>query len=241
MKQFLRNCVVLVSFILLAASVLVFSFRFKIDPINSMFRANFSRGRTTQEFFRLFDEGDARFQLAKSVDRILLIEQKPILSQVTKAELPTLFQPYTRSGNKATVTSEATPVSTEDKNMFSEKELTDLMKTILTQHKGFDVYIFVVGKMEESPTYTGITYGERSFVIFVDRIRELSEVQDVREKIERTTFLHEFGHLLGFAHVTDENCLMSEIIHSPGKNWAMFQVPTTYCNEQLETLYDLQQ
>ena len=241
MRQFFKTCAVILSCILLAASVLVFSFRFKIEPVNSMFRASVSKEHISQEFFRLFDEGDARFQLAKSVDRILLIEQKPILSQKTKDELPTLFQPYTRSGNEATVVNEAPPVRYEDKNVLSEKELIDLMKTVLNEYKGFDLYVFVVGKMEESPTYTGITYGERSFVVFVDRIRELSEVQEVREKIERTTFLHEFGHQLGFDHVTDENCLMSEIIHSPGKNWATFQIPTTYCNKQLETLYELQQ
>jgi len=87
------------------------------------------------------------------------------------------------------------------------------------------------------PRYLGITINKDTIFIFKGGFEGIGENEKVLRRIEQSTIMHEWGHLLGLGHVESEDCIMSEMVHfySDRELWTG-EVPTQYC---AETLYEI--
>lgn len=127
----------------------------------------------------------------------------------------------------------------------ADKELTnDQLNQIRTAlRKRFpDASLFVVygGTYTEQPTNAGVTIHRDTMFIFKSRLTELSQNKAIIERLERSTIMHEWGHLLGLGHVDSEDCIMNEKVEVTGKGPAeLNEIPVEYCVDELNNLNSL--
>jgi hypothetical protein len=69
-----------------------------------------------------------------------------------------------------------------------------------TEGRTAALYILVATTSAERPTNVGATLDENSLVLFAEEARSLPAYRTDALKLEESTILHEFGHLLGLEH-----------------------------------------
>lgn len=94
--------------------------------------------------------------------------------------------------------------------------------------------IFYLTKYELQESNIGLTAHRDTIFIFSGALNELSEKETVQQDLERSTIMHEWGHLLGYDHVEDPTCVMSEKVEVEDRyNLDFSQIPTEYCLSSL--------
>ena len=119
--------------------------------------------------------------------------------------------------------------------LLTDESLEEIYKLIKSDSKS-DLYIIFTGSYAEKPSSVGLVIKRDAIFIFNDAIDLLSEKGYVRDLLEKTTIMHEWGHLLGLEHINYSNCIMNEmaeVYDNPpvGKN-----LPTKYCWEELNNI-----
>lgn len=123
---------------------------------------------------------------------------------------------------------------------FSDRELIEAARESRDFKTSDDknyLHLLFVSASSEMPTNTGLTLTGREIFIFKDNINSLSERKTVREAVEKSTIMHEFGHLLGLDHVNQNNCVMSKSVEVYGNRRFQFDnIPLDFCQESLDAL-----
>ena len=119
--------------------------------------------------------------------------------------------------------------------LLTNENLEEIYKLVKSTSKS-DVYIIFTGSYAEKPSSVGLVIQRDAIFIFNDAIELLSERGYVKDLLEKTTIMHEWGHLLGLEHINYSNCIMNEmaeVYDNPpvGKN-----LPIKYCWEELNII-----
>jgi len=69
-----------------------------------------------------------------------------------------------------------------------------------------------------------------------DAIEALSEKGYINNLLEKTTIMHEWGHLLSLEHFNKENCIMNELLEVYDRPPTGKTIPAVYCWEELNQL-----
>lgn len=235
------------TFIMLSYVFFLYHFRISEENLfNQRYRPYFLRSAIAREIFFLDRIGDARFEYFNTGKQVVLVEIDYQAGKEPNIDIEQwisgLIFHTLRKDVEIRISQEK---KIPDRDGFSDKELIKLAKN--TRNLGPDkdrsyLHLVYVSKSIEALTNTGLVLTAGDIFIFVDRIRELSNKDSIRSRIEQSTIKHEFGHLLGLEHVDSENCIMSERVEVYEKKRFQFEnIPTDYCEETLDNLRRLRE
>ena len=124
---------------------------------------------------------------------------------------------------------------------LSDSELKQTLKTTRPSNQSQPhLRLLYVPQSATLPTNAGAVLSPDAIFIFTQTINQLSETDLVRAKIEQSTIMHEWGHLLGLDHINQANCLMNERVEVFGnRRFQIINLPTQYCPEELYQLRHL--
>jgi predicted Zn-dependent protease len=125
--------------------------------------------------------------------------------------------------------------NTQEQEQYSNEELEEVRKGIVdkfdTQIK---LHIIYLTKRKEQPTNVGLTLHRDTIFVFSDSLKDLSERKYVKDRLEKSTIMHEWGHLLGLGHSDNLNCIMSSLVEVQDQFFlAGKEIAVDYCYETL--------
>jgi hypothetical protein len=176
------------------------------SPGSGGLRAELDRYPTLRGIFRLHSYGDGKtdYLLSKYKQIKLEIDYLPgyAPSEAMRLNLDKDLEALTGKTVSSFLSDE---ISSGENNTerYNETELSSLESKYRSTHTSGQtaaLYMLVVTKSSEHPTNVGETMDENSFVMFDQEIQELPTYSTDELKLEESTALHEFGHLLGLEH-----------------------------------------
>lgn len=125
------------------------------------------------------------------------------------------------------------------KDSLSDGDLKDIRKEIKS-NKSLKLNIIYLPRYLPKDSLAGIVLDRDTIYIFCKAIDALSEDNATLKRLEKSTLMHEWGHLLGVEHTPDENCVMSERVDVYDKHMlGSEQIPDEYCQETLNQIEGL--
>jgi hypothetical protein len=122
--------------------------------------------------------------------------------------------------------------------LYSDDDLNEIHKKLIEKDSNTDLFIIYLSGYKEAPSYLGVTLHADAIFVFKKTIEELGENNDITGRLEQSTVMHEWGHLLGLEHLNYEGCIMSSRVDVyDSRELTEAEVPIEYCNK---TLYELE-
>lgn len=136
---------------------------------------------------------------------------------------------------KGTISVKPLEIEFEKQNLLTDDDLTKIRnETIL--HGKHDLYIVYTSSYKEKPSSVGLVLHRDTIFIFKEAIDALSDNKSTQDVLEKTTLMHEWGHLLGMDHFDDPDCIMDEKADVYDKPPLGEDLPTKYCFEEVQSL-----
>jgi hypothetical protein len=138
---------------------------------------------------------------------------------------------------KKTIISDLEDINYENKGMLSNNDLNNIRKMIVSEGRAAsDLNLVYVSLYAEKPTSVGLVLHRDMIFLFRDAFANLTEKGYINDVLEKTTLMHEWGHLLGVDHIDDDRCIMSEIVEVFDNPPIGKSLPKKYCWEELEDI-----
>lgn len=209
--------------------------------INNSFRKKIISNYFLKNIFRLNQAGDARFNFATNNEFVRLkvivyYQDKEVLYQETVEKA---VDEIKKVVNKNQVIIKKLPITILIDDFTDDKKLNQLVKKYpakwSTPDKTAVLQVFILKKYYLHPTYAGLVKDDHNIFIFMDAIKDVSDMQRTTQDAEVSTILHEFGHLLGANHVSNPGCIMNEKVENLTEDFPTV-INTFYCPEDLEEI-----
>lgn len=127
------------------------------------------------------------------------------------------------------------PLEPPPSQYLADADLKQLHKQYTPQSDSLT--LFLLGESSASPTNAGLVLYPNSIFIFETTINHLTDRPDLQDKLELSTLMHEWGHLLGLDHINQDGCIMSEKVEVyDSRLFRGSNLPTRYCGEELYQL-----
>lgn len=129
------------------------------------------------------------------------------------------------------------PTSLSILEFYSDQDLNEIRSDINESYDEPVIYVVYLSKYQDRPGLAGITLHKDTIFIFKNALEELNENPELVARLEQSTIMHEWAHLLGVEHTEDENCIMSEKIdvYENPDSWKGF-IPIEYCSSTLSNI-----
>lgn len=182
-------------------------------------------------FANLNDPGDNRFLYADPRFTPIKIIVSASESVTPHEEIETWLQEMT----DGTVEKQAEIIFQdnleEEKAAYANGDLNRVRKKLKSSQIGKPVLnVVYLTSYAEKPSYLGVALHRDTIFIFKSTMIELQVNETTRAKLEKSTLMHEWGHLLGLSHVDLPSCIMSssvEVIEN--RVYSEASIPTQYC------------
>jgi predicted Zn-dependent protease len=119
---------------------------------------------------------------------------------------------------------------------YKDSDLRDIRKVLGSSVFKPVLNIVYLSKYSEVPTSVGVVINRDTIYLFKDTLLELTNDNDLRQILEKTTLMHEWGHLLGLEHNNISSCIMDGRVDVYDKFPLGEKIPTNYCPEELQEL-----
>jgi len=233
-----------VVFILLAITFigLIYCLRFA-PPENYLsveLRPALIKSTFVRTIFQLKQVGDARYQFAAGQSALPVqvwypsdISLNPELSHwLTDMVSLTINRPVE-------VTTHLFPSTAN--GPLSDTDIEVLLKTQVKPSAG-ELSVVYLPQSASALTNAGQAVSSNTMLMFYETINALSERPAIRDMVEQSTIMHEWGHLLSLEHINQEACIMNERVEVFGNRlYQGSNIPTVYCPEELYQLRQLAQ
>lgn len=121
--------------------------------------------------------------------------------------------------------------------LLTKEDLNEIRKDAIAKNPA-DLYLIYASSYAEKETAVGLVLHRDTIFIFRDAIEVLSERENIKNVLEQTTIMHEWGHLLGLGHVNDGSCIMDESVDVYDYPPIGKDLPTRYCDKELQLIKD---
>lgn len=120
------------------------------------------------------------------------------------------------------------------KPTYTDRQLNEVRELVNENYETPVLYVIYLTKYEEQPGLAGITLHKDTIFIFKSTLEELNQNDKLVDRLEESTIMHEWAHLLGVEHTEDENCIMSQKIdvYQNPDSWEGF-IPIEYCSSTM--------
>ena len=134
-------------------------------------------------------------------------------------------------------------LSSQLKEYYTDADLNTIRKSLPdTLPAPAELQVVYLPIYEEDPTYLGVTLHRDTIFIFKKQLLSFQERPAVLKLLERSTLMHEWGHLLGLGHVKFPGCIMSKDVEIYTNRWLKeAEVPVSHCQDTFFDLKALQQ
>lgn len=233
-------------FIIISVVYSVFYISFNLTDnnnlVNSEFRLKFIQNHQLRNIFRLRQIGDARYDYKNNA-------QFPKLSintysqegyELSKETLPLVINEMKRVIDKTDIEIFNDPDQLSVGNEVDDNKIADLIKSYPAEFssstKTAPVNIFILSRYSPAPSLIGIVKNDSSIFIFMDPVQNVSDRQKTTTNTEVSTVLHEFAHLLGANHITEDDCILSEKVENLTVNLTPSIITGSYCQKDIEEI-----
>ncbi len=230
--------VVLLFFAFLTVFIYIVKFQNE-NFIGKEIKKNVLKQPVLVDVFRMNEPGDYRYYYAdesSSQINVVLVSAKGVkINEQSSVWINELVQETIGKNTSITLSSK----KIEYKNSFDDKALNKIRKDI---QNGKDpvLYLIYLSKYQPRHGLVGITVHKDTIFIFKEAMEELNENQELVDRLEQSTIMHEWAHLLGVEHTPDPNCIMSEKIDVNENPYSWKGViPIEYCNSTLRQIENL--
>ncbi len=191
------------------------------------------------ELLNLNVPGDARYLYLDPGNQSVSVKVVSVNSKKPNEEIDRwLREIIFETVNKNAVVNIIQNVGYPKTRLLTNEDLNEIRKNAISQDDG-DLYLIYVCSYADKESSVGLVIHRDTIFIFRDAIEALSERGYVKEVLEKTTIMHEWGHLLGMDHIEDENCIMDESVEVYDSSPMGKDLPTKYCWEELQRLKKL--
>lgn len=125
----------------------------------------------------------------------------------------------------------AAELNTIGKGAYSDKDLNEIRESALNRFGSeYGLYIIYLSEYQQKESNAGITLHRDTIFIFKKALVNLTGQISTLNQLERSTLMHEWGHLLGVEHVSNPKCIMSEFVEV--EQISLYRdkdIPTEYC------------
>lgn len=141
---------------------------------------------------------------------------------------------------KEAVVYDTVEIGYEGNGMLSNDDI-NIIREKVSEENGIpaDLNIIYAGKYTVKPSSLGLVLHRDTVFIFKDAIAQMSEKGYINDVLEKTTIMHEWGHLLGLDHFEADHCIMSEKVEVFDNPPAGKSLPKNYCWEELNEINEL--
>jgi hypothetical protein len=184
--------------------------------------------------------GDARFLYLKSSRDNLRVEVNYLPRQKPDNEVDGWIKKMILGTTGKNVDIEISEDLFDDaKISYSDDDLNNIRNKLSSRFAPLKLNIVYLTKYKETPSLVGLTLHRDTLFIFKENLNSLSEDEIIQKKLEESTLMHEWGHLLGLEHEDDINCIMAEQVDVyTNKAW-LNTIPTEYCPTEYYHLKDI--
>ncbi len=140
------------------------------------------------------------------------------------------------TGKKAVISN---PVQFDYENRvgYSDEDLNSIRDQIAGKADSpSDLNLIYLNLYAEKPSSVGLVLHRDTIFLFKGALEKLSESGYINDVLEKTTIMHEWGHLLGIDHINTDYCIMSETVEVFDNPPIGKTLPKKYCWEELEVL-----
>jgi predicted Zn-dependent protease len=103
-----------------------------------------------------------------------------------------------------------------------------------TNKSGPYLNVVYLNSYEQSPGSVGVVVNKDTIFIFKQTLNKLSDNSEVLAALEKSTIMHEWGHLLGLDHNNGTDCIMNIRIEVYDRQPIGHQVATNYCDQEIK-------
>lgn len=228
---------------LLAVSVAILFYLVKFDNKSLLARQLKEKILHYPEIISLINlnqPGDARFIYLSPRTSLIRINVYYTTEVSPDEDLETWLKETISQTTGKTISFSVSPNPTiSQQENYSDQDLNAIRKSLVGSNGKPILNIVYLTAYGEKPGYVGITLQRDTIFIFKSTIKSLSNEPRIVKLLERSTLMHEWGHLLGLGHVDYPGCIMSKDVEVyDNRKPRETEIPVTHCQS---TLYDLEQ
>ena len=208
------------------------------NNINFELRPIFTKFEFTKSIFKLNQVRDNAIVYIDPSNTVLYVEVDYEKGSTPNPNLEAWISQMIQDslGKKANITIDHQNTITAG-NSYTDKELRSLTKTSADHKVKPYLHIVYLNESSDYPTNIGRVVNQDTIFMFTKVLNNLTDDEDIQNRLEQSTLMHEYGHLLGFDHIDIEDCVMSEKVEVYGNSrYQGSNIPTTYCPN---TLFDI--
>ncbi len=229
----------LITLAVFLALIVIFLVKFKNETILSDFlKREIIKNPYLVSLINLNQPGDARFIYLSSKDSIIPMELRYLDNSQIDEEIEVWIQEMIIETLNKDVSIDSLLLDVSKQEVYSDKDLNQIRDGFASRFESKPkLFIVYLTKYQEKESYVGITLHRDTIYIFRDAMENLTEQKQTLKQLERSTIMHEWGHLLGVEHVDNPDCIMSSFVEVEGR--ALYRgkdIPTRYCPETTQKL-----
>lgn len=228
-------------FLVLALVVLV-KFR-SGSEFSDFLRRLIIRSPLVVNVLNLNQPGDAVFVYLNSKEPKISVELKYLRKSDIEAEAGIWIKSMLNQTINKDVNINASYLDISEQDSFSNEDLNLIREKFVKRfNTAPTLYIFYLTRHKEMQSNLGITLHRDTIFIFKDAIDVLSSQSQTRKRLEQSTLMHEWGHLLRLPHFENSDCIMSPFVEvGGGFLYTGRDIPVEYCPETIQQLDLLKQ
>lgn len=195
---------------------------------------------TFVQLLNLNQPGDNRKAYLSSKYPIITVNSYYLADSKPDSQMSSWIKDMISNTTGKTVTIETPrPLSFGNQAAFTDADLKQVGKSLAKPLiSPASLKLVYLSTYAVKPSYLGITLTRDTIFIFKKQLSSLEETPSVTARLEQSTLMHEWGHLLGLEHVPFSGCIMSADVETMDvRQLKEIDVPLTHCKD---TLYDLE-